>query len=424
MSLMSKNPLSFFCRYMNPKFFAEREFLDDVLDDIWEFLIQNEKELLMINLPQGAGKSYLATLISAFLIGFENYISIMRITNTQSNADGFTIQTSVILNSIEFLRFFPHFPKLAHDNKTTVQLAGNWNFSLKGVGVGTSTMGLRTRFFIIDDIYLDFSDAMKSGVTSKLKDKWELDWHGRREGSGAKIICVGTRYAKADFYNYLETNLSLFKKIVVPALNENNESFCEIVRTTDDLLRARERNHPDWFNAVFQQNPTAEGAIMLFEHFTPIVEDLKGMKFDKLYSIADPSMGVGSDFFACGIFGIIGKQIFLIDLLLERTIEFVDYYDFVKKYPTRFNFIEKNGIGSFILRDAHKNKVAVKLHPFTSKGDKYSRIFAEKEEIKKIIFNVSIQKDSFSQLIEFPENENDDFPDMLAHATRILANYM
>lgn len=418
--MMQPNPLTFYCRYMNPHFFAERSFFDEILTDVWNFLIQDDKDLLMVNLPQGAGKSYVATLISSFLIGFENYISILRITNTQSNADKFTIQTSVLLNSLEFLRFFPHFPKFAHDNKTTIQLANNWNFSLQGVGTDTTTMGLRARFFIIDDLYSGFTDALKSGVTKKLTTKWEMDWHGRKEGSGAKVICVGTRYAKNDFYEYLEKNLDLYKKITVPALDENDNSFCEYVRTTDDLLKIRERNHIDWFNAIYQQTPTAEGQIQLFENFEPIKEDLTGITFDELFTITDPSFGVGSDFFACGVFGVSRGTIFLIDLLFERTIEYADFYAFILKYNARYNFVESNGAGGILLRDAYKERVNVSFFPFQSRDDKYSRVFSEKERIKKIVFDVKIPQSAINQMQNFPNDENDDFPDMLASAMNLI----
>ncbi len=415
------NPFQFYCRYMNPTLFAQREYLDDVMKDIWEFIIQDEKELLMINLPQGGAKSYLATLLSTFLIGMINDISILRITNTQSNADDFTAQASTIINSMQYKLFFKDMPELANDNKTTIKLKGNWNYSLRGVGAETTTMGIRAKFFIVDDIYSSFTQALKSSETKKLTTKWDSDWYGRSEKTGHKVVVVGTRYAKNDFYEFLEKNLKLYKKITIPALDENNKSFCELIRTTESLLNIKERNDEDWFNALYQQEPTAEGQIELFKNMKLNTINTDDLKFEVIYSITDPSQGVGNDFFACGVFGVIKKTVYLIDLFYQRHLEYEDYYKFLKKYNTRYNYIENNGIGGSIIRDNYKQKTGIKLTPFTSVGDKYSRVYEQRYNIPTLVFDENnINKLAIRELEEYPNGDSDDFTDMLASATRIL----
>jgi len=413
------NAFAFFCRYIDPKFFAEREFFDDIVNTTYDFLLDEDSNLLSINLPQSAGKSYFANILSAFLIGIENDISILRITNTQDVADNFTKQVAVMLESEEYMSFFPNLPSFANNNATEIRLKGNWNFSLRGVGADVTTMSRRTRLIIIDDLYRSFGDAMSLQKLKKLIQKWETEWRGRQEGSYTKVIIVGTRYSRNDFYAYLEKSLNVFKTIKVPALDENDNSFCEFVRSTQWLLDARANILPDLWNAIYQQEPTAEGLVMLFANHKPIIQDLSSVKFDRYISITDPSFGVGGDFFVSGVFGIHKATIFLVDLLFERRIESDEYFKYLKSHSLcKTHLIEQNGVGNLVLNDAAKIKF--QLRPFTSTGDKYNRIFSQVQKIKNIVFSDTIPTEALTQLLEYPDVENDDFPDMLASACRII----
>lgn len=417
------NLLQYYCRYMNPLFFAVRIYFDDILFDTWEFLKQDEKDLMIINLPQGAGKSYFANLLISFLIGVDPTMSILRITNTQSFADNFTKMVSVDMNSLKYLNFFPHLPRFANDNMTEIRLQGNWNYSLRGAGADGTTMSVRTRFFVIDDLYKSFGEALSARNTKKIIQKWNTEWFGRKEYSGVKTLVVGTRYAKNDFYGYLEKEMDVFKKILIPALDENDKSFCEAVRTTQDLISTRRRMNVDEFNAIFQQAPSAEGQIIIFEDHEPIFIDTDNIKFDNYISVCDPSFGLGGDYFTAGIFGLHKKTVVLLKLFMERHIEYSDYFKFLKDNPCRYNYIEINGVGQQVVSEAYKSRTGIRFANFSSKGEKYNRVYAEKERIKQVVYAKDIREDAFAQLRGFPDYDFDDFPDMLAHATNIINNH-
>src|SRR5690554_5211775 len=91
-----------FCKFINPRFFAERDFFDPIFVDVHNFLTQSEADLLMINLPQSAGKSYFANLLSAWLIGIDNELSMLRINSTQSRANDFTRAVNNLIESPEY----------------------------------------------------------------------------------------------------------------------------------------------------------------------------------------------------------------------------------------------------------------------------------------------------------------------------------
>ena len=411
--------LSNFTRFMNPRFFAEREFFDSIIADTYDFLCQDEYDLLMINLPQSAGKSYFANLVAGWLIGIDNSLSILRINSTQSRANDFTRAVSTMMESQQYRSFFPLMPKTKIDNAKELWLAGNWNASYRGVGADVSTMSARANLLLVDDIYTSFKEAVNVSLNKKLETKWTTEWFGRLEGSRMKVISIGTRYARKDFYNYLETNMKLYKSIKIPALIDGR-SFCEFVRSTERFEQLRAMTHPDLWNAIYQQEPSVDGQIMLFEGHEFLRADLKGFTFDKTFTVADPSFGVGSDYFVCGFFGIKNKTIYLLDLLIDNQASFEDYFNFIDKKRADYNYCEKNGVGSLVLRRAIKEKKS--LMPFVAVGEKYARILDQQERIKSIVIAddcTALTPQLLQQITDYPDVENDDLPDMLASACNI-----
>lgn len=411
-----------FCKFINPRFFAERVFFDPIFIDVHNFLTQSEADLLMINLPQSAGKSYFANLLSAWLIGIDNELSMLRINSTQSRANDFTRAVNNLIENPEYKAFFPLIPKTSISNAKEIWLTGNWNASYRGVGADVSTMSARANLLLIDDVYSDYVEAANLRHNEKLITKYTSEWVGRLEGSEMKVISVGTRYTKKDFYNYLETILKLFKAIKIPALDEHGKSFCEYVRTTERFHDLKRITDEDLWNAVYQQEPTAEGQILVFKDFEFQTVDVTGLKFETVISVTDPSFGVGADYFVTGIFGLDKRSVFLIDLLIERTLEYDDYIAFIDKHNPRYRFMEQNGVGNLWIKELTSRKKHKGLAPFSSVGEKYSRIYSEKERIKQIIFSDKIKTNHMLQLKNYPDVDNDDFPDMLAHATRIINN--
>ena len=377
----------------------------------------------MINLPQSAGKSYFANLLSAWLIGIDPTLSILRVNSTQSRANDFTRAISVLMNDDKFQRFFKYqIPKTTIDNAKEIWLSGNWNASYRGVGSDVSTMSARANLFLIDDVYENFGDAVNLRYNKKLQTKWTTEWVGRLEGSNMKVVSVGTRYSKSDFYAYLEKSLKLYKTVKIPALDENGKSFCEHVRTTEKFLELKKITNEDIWNAVYQQQPSAEGQIPIFQGYEFSRAKTEGATFDFTISVADPSFGVGADYFACGIFGLRNKSVFLIDVLYSNKVTYQEYFDFIDKYNPRYRYIEANGVGGIWINEIVKERKHRGLQSYHSTGEKYVRIFSEKERIQQIIFNKALDNSLFDVLEYYPDVEYDDFPDMLASATRIISN--
>ena len=120
------------------------------------------------------------------------------------------------------------------------------------------------------------------------------------------------------------------------------------------------------------------------------------------YSIADPSFGVGANYFACPSVFRKGGILYCFDILLSPFVNEVEYVNFCKKHT--YNFIEKNGIGASLLRNLTFNYKVANIGGFTSSEKKEKRIFENLEGIKKIIFHKKIlQNSEFIRCIDKPK---------------------
>ncbi|HAT81196.1 MAG TPA: hypothetical protein DCS17_07370 [Flavobacterium sp.] len=418
--------------YMNEtanEWMQDRQFIYEVLQEVEDFIYSNKK-VLLISMPQGAGKSYIANKLTEWLIGnFQQNKStrsrsIMRVCNTDSNVTKFRTAISTAITSSEWCAIFGDI-KLANNNNNGIRCEGSWNDNAFFSSGKSSVMSRRADYLIFDDLYTTMGEALNPTSTADYIMKFQTMWRGRLKGSLiGKIIMVGTRYAKNDFYNEV---VEMYKDssviIKIPAIKENGESFCEQTHPIVELLHDRETMNIDLFNAIYQQEPSAEGFINPFENWQPIIAPIHESQFDYTCTVADPSFGVGSDYFVVGKFGYNRNgEVGLLDLLSEKVCSDKMYIDFIEKANVQRNFIEKNGIGGMLVQRVMNNTNAA-LVPFSSVGAKLERLIMNSHDIKKIIFNSEIERIPFEQLSDFGKCSNDDFPDMLSHFFNCIKVY-
>ena len=399
-----------------------RPFVYPVLQQIQDFLFDDDKKVLLLSMPQGSGKSYIANKLTEWLLGdfqvqsSKRSNSVMRICNTDSNVTKFQAAISNEIMGEEWKDFFGSH-KLLNNNKNGMRFSGSWNDNAFFSSAKSSVMSRRADFLIFDDIYASMSEAMSPSQTNDYMIKFTTMWRGRLKGSDiGKIIMVGTRYAKNDFYQQV-INMYLENSVVIsiPAIDDNGNSFCEETHPIEELLHDKETMNIDLFNAIYQQDPTAEGFINPFENWTPTTALLTDTQFDYTCTIADPSFGVGGDYFMVGKFGYNRNGSFaLLDLLSERVCSDEMYIDFIEKAGCKRNFIEGNGVGGMLIKRVC-NRTKAQLVPFTSIGNKLERIYMNANDIRKLTFNETIENIPFEQMINFGLSEHDDFPDMLSH---------
>jgi len=389
---------------------------DRVLHVVDAFLRQTDKKILILNLPQKGGKSLVVNYLTSYLLsGLNADCKILRVTNTEDNAIEHQQNINDIYNSEENRALFPHKPSKRFETKSELVLNGQYKKACKSYSVNSTIDGKRTNFIVIDDVYKNFAEAQSPTTTEKIMRYWKTSLYSRLENENSKVVICGTRYTKSDFYARIvdEYSWAVFDIITVPAIIDG-KSFCEAVLPISELMRIKSSITEDEFNALYLQNPTAEGFINPFADWIPTVAPLHENQFDFTCTVADPSFGVGGDFFAVGKFGYNRNgTAALLDLMLERVCSDQMYIDFIEKANCQKNYIEKNGVGGMLLNRVC-NITDAPLIPFTSIGNKLERIYMNANDIMKLTFNDSLTI-PFEQFTNFGKEAHDDLPDMLSH---------
>ena len=394
-----------------------RGFLYDyVLHVVDAFLRQTDKKILILNLPQKGGKSLVVNYLTSYLLsGLSADCKVLRVTNTEDNAIEHQQNINDIYNSDENRALFPYKPSKRFETKSELVLNGQYKKACKSYSVNSTIDGKRTNFIVIDDVYKNFAEAQSPTTTDKIMKYWKTSLYSRLENENSKVVICGTRYTKSDFYARIvnEYSWAVFNIITIPAII-NGESFCENVLPISELMRIKSSITEDEFNALYLQNPTAEGFINPFAGWVPTVAPLNENQFDFTCTVADPSFGVGGDFFAVGKFGYNRNgTAALLDLMLERVCSDQMYIDFIEKANCQKNYIEKNGVGGMLLNRVC-NITDAPLLPFTSIGNKLERIYMNANDIMKLTFNDCLTI-PFEQFTNFGKEAHDDLPDMLSH---------
>lgn len=149
--------------------------------------------------------------------------------------------------------------------------------------------------------------------------------------------------------------------------------------------------------------------------------------FDVVFSYADPSLGVGADYFAAGLFGIRDKKVYLIDSVFSQYETAETYLKKMTAWDNLFDnaehFIETNGIGKLILNKIANNYNGL-LHSVSNADNKNGDIILYSPEAKQMLFNKSqTTEEVIKQCVAFPDAEHDDAPDMICRAQKIIEKH-
>ena len=146
-------------------------------------------------------------------------------------------------------------------------------------------------------------------------------------------------------------------------------------------------------------------------------------KSKNTYSVADPSFGVGANYFACPSVFLKDGILYCYDILLSPFVNTDEYSNFCKLHT--FNFIERNGIGAGLLKNLTNTYNVANVGGFNSNEKKEKRIFENLDGIKKVVFHKKLlQNSEFIRCIDRPKKiagYHLDLQDALA-STVILKN--
>jgi len=418
-----------FCLYYDREFFSERPFLKEIADAFQE-ISENKIKSLSVSMPPRAGKSYITSLYCAWVLGKYPTESVMRNTCTATLYVKFSYDVRAIVKSDKFKEVFP--VRLSDDKANL----GGWNtdtakmVSYFGAGVGGTIIGFgATKVAITDDLYRGLEDALSDTVNDRII-QWKEATHDSRLESGCARIDIGTRWSVNDVIGRGMDEANYDKSIIVPALNELDQSFCEAVITTEEYLHKRKKLPEEIWLAEYQQQPV----------------DLKGRLFSDLKRISqaefneitrplitkDRPLGIegcvayidvadqGNDYTALLIGAVIGSEIYVVDYVYTRDNTDVSIpicAAKLNKWGVSYCRVESNSMGAMFSRSLQK-ETKTRILQVHNQTNKMTRIIMQSAFILNSFTFVEIEDKNRHQFLESMfsfskegKNKNDDAPD-------------
>jgi predicted phage terminase large subunit-like protein len=339
----------------------------------------------------------------------------------------FSYDVRAIVKSDTYKRIFPNVH--LSDDKSNLQ-GWNTNHSKQvgyfGAGVGGTIIGFgASNVAITDDLYRGIEDALSDTVNDRI-NQWKESTHDSRFESGCARIDIGTRWSLNDVIGRnIESNI-YDKSIIVSALTDEGQSFCEDVLTTAEYTEKKKRTAPEIWAAEYQQTPVdMQGRLFNDIKFMPKEEFEKFKETNQIegcIGYVDVS-DQGTDYTAVAIGAVINKKLFIVDYLMTRDntdITIPQTAALLNKWNVAYCRVESNSMGAMFGRQLQlltKTRI-LQVH---NTQNKMTRIIMNSAYIMNtMIFvrNNDNQSELFIQnMLSFSKegrNKNDDAPDCLA----------
>jgi predicted phage terminase large subunit-like protein len=421
-----------FCRYYDRDFVHARPFVKDICEAFQE--VEDKKiKSLSVSLPPRAGKSYITSLFCAWTLGKNPDKSVMRNACTATLFLKFSYDVRAILKDERFKRVFPDVS--LSDDKANLQ---GWNTNQSkqvgyfGAGVGGTIIGFgASNVAITDDLYRGIEDALSDTVNDRII-QWKESTHDSRFETGCARIDIGTRWSVNDVIGRGINETIYDKSIIVPALDDQGNSFCEAVMTTDEYKQVQKRTAKEIWLAEYQQQPIdIEGR--LFSDYKRINQNefdefIINNQVEGTLAYIDVS-DTGMDYTAMAIAAIVKNQTYIVDYVFNRDntdLTIPQCAALLNKWNVSYCRVESNNMGAMFARNL-QNLTKTKILQVANTTNKITRIIMQSAFIsQRMQFVVKEEQQCLTfieNMLSFSKegkNKHDDAPDCLAGLSLFL----
>ena len=330
-------------------------------------LLHKRVEIVIANLPSGAGKTYLEKLGEAFGFGLDDTETVLSLCSNDTVVQGGSRTVMDVIKSKEFGDVFSNLKYDKSDREFfTKETTSEWKLkncrllaSYYADTVNSNVVGERASKLIhIDDLYADFSEALDENLNMKFYNKFVTVWKKRFvQGKTPRIVITGTMWSPTDFmvktielllkentfeydknFKFCRVSKDGKKAIIqVPALEyETGESTCPEIWSTEELEKERLSMDDYLWQCNFQQVPCSpQGLQFSYPNLKVYAEKLNNPAgYCKAH--IDGTRTSGNDFFAFPIFQPVGNDNdwALVDCMYTQTATTELYEEIIEKIIT------------------------------------------------------------------------------------------
>lgn len=306
-----------FCLYWDRDFFIKRPFLHEVAD-VFQEIADNKISAGQVSMPPRAGKSYITSLFCAWWLGKNPTLTIMRNCATASLYKKFSYDIRAMIREPKYAAIFSEI-KLSPDK----QDISGWSLTTSkqgvayfGAGVGGSIIGFGCQLAITDDLYVDFQDALSTTV-NEATHLWKQGAHDSRMEKGCSEIYIGTRWSMRDVIGTAIREGHVQRSIVIPALTEDDKSFCEDVKTTAEYLATKDKVDLMVWMAEYMQQPVEAFGLLFPIDQLRFYSPAMALDGEHHAMFIDPA-NLGGDYFCSVHMVLVGNSIYVPHVFCNR----------------------------------------------------------------------------------------------------------
>lgn len=411
-----------------------------------------------------AGKSFSLTFFTAWLYGLDVNNSVIRMSYSEDLVLGFSRSTKEIITNPRFSDVFEEFKKFA-GNPFSTKVVDNWKlrgsspvYSHMAISRDGQVTGKRAnKAIIFDDMTKGADEATNSEIHQKYYTQWKTEWYNRTDGKRTKFVFAGTMWSPEDILNRVTQDRESLSEVVpsklfkycwettdgttvfirIPLLDENDETTCEVVMSTEEARHLRETMDDFLWSCVYQQSPIAPTGLNfadeLLNHYDTLPLNEDGTQACNNYSLAVlDTTRRGKDNMSMPIFRTDGEKYYLVDCIFKSK-PISDLYEEIVSKVEEHNItwlvVENNtdtSLKSLLEEKMEKRGITtcVVTEKYSTKK-KEMRIFHEQGIIKKLL--VFKNKKAYTKNSDYGKfmtnlttysfdypNKHDDAPDSLS----------
>ena len=315
------------------KFFAPRyPAINGYIHFLQEIVLNPKFTDLIFNAPAGFGKTFPEKITEAWSFGIDPTGAILALCSNDTVVKN---GSALVRQEMKSEPFGEVFPKMKYDSEDKdyflKETDGDWKLRQCKLGASynastcnSNVIGQRASKWIhIDDLYKGYKEAMNKETNIGFYNDCQLSWRTRYVlGAIPKMITTGTLWASGDFMDLEIKQLMKehkFKKhpkypytlisedetcaiIQLPALDENGRSVFPELKSTEELLKIKNRLAEYlWENNYMQHATDPEEFIFSYSKLRTY-ESIPETDYKGSYAVIDANRKSGKDFFAMPIF--------------------------------------------------------------------------------------------------------------------------
>ena len=381
---------------------------------------------LIASYPPSAGKSVTLTYWTAWLYGVDRNNSIIRMSYSDDLVAGFSRNVREIITNKRYRDVFPEYQQYG-DNPFATKEVYNWK--LKDSNVTASHLAMSrdgqitgkraNKAMIFDDMTKGANESTDSALHQRLYNQWTGDWINRRDGDSTKFVFAGTMWSPEDILNRIIADREAISELIpsdkfnyvweskdgttvvirVPLLDENDETTCEAVMTTEEARQLRDVTDEFQWACVYQQDPIpAEGlnfADELLNHFDQLPLNEDGTPAYSNYSLAVlDTTRRGKDNVSMPIFKTDGVNYYMIDVIFKKKAMTELYEEIIAK-------IEEHHITWLVIENNTDTSLKALLDKMLNDRGIYYCTITEKYNTKKKELRIKDNQGTMRKLLYF-----------------------